>query len=316
VVHREEDNEAEVPMADRLEIDAEFCFLGHPYYGHLGHITSLQADAGQVSVEINPRPAPYVQDLIDSAAASEGNYFSLGAAAHMLHMPTHLLNRIIGDIYLFDGTPQEPGQKLNAGLRLKFNRRNEQVIGMTQRREDGQWYISQRAVQLLQHYQQSFPQVFQGLIRAGRADNFYAQLMFRDKAASVMQALRAFVKTELKTKDRETVPVGTQVVPKAALQAMEERLEAELAAPPAAGKPVKVAKVHPKFLLLQHTVLRDGLGQAPDVDADFLLGDRVVRCNAVSGNAVSGNAVSGNAVSGNAVSGLDLPSSRLVKMMS
>eukprot|EP00045_Choanoeca_perplexa_P016695 m.228972 g.228972 ORF g.228972 m.228972 type:complete len:1310 (+) comp17332_c0_seq60:191-4120(+) len=276
VVHREEDNEAEVPMTDRLEQGAEFCFLGHPYYGHLGHITSLQADVGQVSVEINPRSAPYVQDLLDSALASDGKYFNLGSAAHMLRMPTHLLNRIIGDIFVYDGTPKEPGQKLNAGLRLKFNRRNEQVIGMTQRRADGQWYISQRAVQLLQHYQQSFPQLFQGLIRAGRADNFYAQLMFRDQATAVMQALRHFVKTDLKTRDRETVPVGTQVVPKAALQAMEERLDAELASPPPTNKPVKVAKVHPKFLLLQHTVLRDGLGQAPDEDADFQLGDRVV----------------------------------------
>jgi 5'-3' exoribonuclease 1 len=277
VVHREDDNEAEVPMADRLQEGAEFCFLGHPYYGHLGQITSLQADTGQVSVEINPRPAPYVQDLIDSAAASDGQYFNLGTAAHMLHMPTHLLNRLIGDIYLFDGTPKEPGQKLNAGLRLKFNKRNEQVIGMTQRRQDGQWYVSQRALQLLQHYQQSFPQVFQGLVRAGRVDNFYAQLMFRDKAATVMQALRNFVKTDLKTRDRETVPVGTQVIPTSALNAMEERLEAELAAPAEPSKPVKVAKVHPKFLLLQHTVLRDGLGQAPDSEADFQLGDRVVR---------------------------------------
>eukprot|EP00730_Choanoeca_flexa_P006854 TRINITY_DN12234_c0_g1_i2.p1 TRINITY_DN12234_c0_g1~~TRINITY_DN12234_c0_g1_i2.p1 ORF type:complete len:941 (+),score=205.29 TRINITY_DN12234_c0_g1_i2:172-2823(+) len=272
-VHREDDNVTEVPMAERLSTGAEFCFLGHPYYGHLGHIKQLDSKAGQVTVEINPRPAPYIQDLLDTAV--KVNFVGLGAAARTLHMPTHLLNRLIGDIYIYDGTPDEPGQKVNAGLRLKFNRRNEQVIGYTQRRDDGQWYISPKTIQLVQYYQQTFPQLFQGLMRAGRPDNFYAQLMFKTQASSTMQSLRNFIKKDLKTHERETVPVGTQAVPKATLNAIEAQLEA-FDASNFASKPVTIGKVHPKFLLLQHTMLRDGLGQAPDPEAHFKLGDRVV----------------------------------------
>jgi hypothetical protein len=270
-VHHDEDNVAEVPMSERLDVGSSFCFLGMPHYGALGEVKAVDDAKARVTVELQVALPPQVHDLL--GAVTRPHFHDLNTAAHRLQMSPNLLNRLAGDLFCYSGSPKSPGEKQNLGLRLKYNKRNQEVPGMSQRAANGQWQLSDAALALVARYRTEFPQLFLALAQAGSQDDYYAELLFHTSPLKHFKEIKAFLKEELKVGQWETVPCGTQTIPRAAIHKLEERLEAAVARLPLR---ITIRGVYPKFLLLQHTVLRDGLGQAPDPDATHELGDRVV----------------------------------------
>ena len=63
-------------------------------------------------------------------------------AAQHLGIGSHLLSRITGSIYI-SKSPKEAdtdrASKVNVGLNLKFNKKNEEICGFTQKRKDNMW---------------------------------------------------------------------------------------------------------------------------------------------------------------------------------
>merc|ERR1719400_678915 len=72
-------------------------------------------------------------------------------AAQQVGISSHLLSRITGSIFIQKG-PREVdsdfANRINVGLNLKFNKKNEEVCGYTKRDQRG-WVYSTKTVQVI-----------------------------------------------------------------------------------------------------------------------------------------------------------------------
>ena len=73
--------------------------------------------------------------------------------AQRLGINGFLLARITGTVYVSRGSKENPSNanKINVGLNLKSNRKNEEVVGFTKRVDD-QWQYSTKALQTVGEY--------------------------------------------------------------------------------------------------------------------------------------------------------------------
>lgn len=92
-----------------------------------------------------------------------------------------LFSRITGSIYIAPGSrtqmPTEDVPKVNIGLNLKFNKRNEEVPGYS-RREGSIWQYSDKAIDLVATYMDKFPSIFEYLNYNVGNDVFYEEEVF------------------------------------------------------------------------------------------------------------------------------------------
>ena len=77
--------------------------------------------------------------------------------AQRLGINGFLLARITGTVYISRGSKARPSNanKINAGLNLKSNKKNEEVAGYT-RKIDEQWHYSTKALQTVGEYIQKY----------------------------------------------------------------------------------------------------------------------------------------------------------------
>ena len=68
------------------------------------------------------------------------------------------LSKVTSGLMIEIGT----GQRINAGLNLKFEARSQKVLGYAQRNEHG-WEYSQKAIDLIAEYKEKFPEIIQAL---------------------------------------------------------------------------------------------------------------------------------------------------------
>jgi hypothetical protein len=206
----DERDEGELPISRVLRPDQPLVFIGIPNYGSVGRVVAVEEGTSQLTIAIRPRQMPPAAKFV--AADTALTTMSLGQAASRLQIPTGLVNRLLGDLYIQGGTPQQPAGKYNIGLKLKFNRREEEVLGYTTRGTDGNWYITLKAMELLSRLKQAFPLLLLGLTQRRNDKEFYAGDMFPGDATATMRAIKKFVESDLGAKERETVPCGTQAL--------------------------------------------------------------------------------------------------------
>ena len=73
--------------------------------------------------------------------------------AQRLGINGFLLSRITGTVYVSRGSKEHPSNanKINVGLNLKSNKKNEEVAGFTKKVDD-QWQYSTKALQTVGEY--------------------------------------------------------------------------------------------------------------------------------------------------------------------
>ncbi|PSN30434.1 5'-3' exoribonuclease 1, partial [Blattella germanica] len=135
------------------------CFmLGHPHYGAMGEVVDggNLVKSGRVKVNMSVTPEPNLDGLRKQHHDTIVQYMPGNVAAQWLGVSSHLVSRVTGTIYIVQGDKNasaESCSKINVGLNLKFNKRNEEIPGYT--RKDGSvWQYSNKAVELVRNYMQ------------------------------------------------------------------------------------------------------------------------------------------------------------------
>jgi hypothetical protein len=204
-------------------------------------------------------------------------YFPSYQAAQQLGISSHLLSRITGTMFVLKGPKEaelEHSGKVNIGLNLKNNKREEEVCGYTRKRKDNNWLYSRKSIEALRNYMSEFPEVFEYLSTNERvsSDYFHASDIFflAEDPQERLKALADWLK-EQPFASASRQPVGTLTLDESLVTAIEREVTLLKETDPVKKKIVMQLKPH----LIFKPSLFKGSG-APDQDAHFSLFDRVV----------------------------------------
>jgi 5'-3' exoribonuclease 1 len=93
--------------------------------------------------------------------------------AKRLSISGHLLSRLTGTIFI----TRDGGSKVNIGLQLRFNARNEEVPGFSKKINDT-WYLSRKVGDIMSEYIEKFPKVIENLSTGMKKDVFSVHDLF------------------------------------------------------------------------------------------------------------------------------------------
>lgn len=148
----------------------------------------------------------------------ENNYLNLPALAKQLGVSPMSLSRITSSVYVIS----ESGSKIDIGLRLKFEGRQQKVIGYT-RRSDRGWEFSQKAVDLIREYHESFPAILRCISKPG-ADDINASLIFPKDTEVELKRLQSWLSSK-KIKDFRSVTLEVDMLSPQLTQELEQLID-------------------------------------------------------------------------------------------
>ncbi|XP_047526859.1 5'-3' exoribonuclease 1 isoform X3 [Vanessa atalanta] len=177
--------------------DQVFLLTQGQYYGCLATVVSADTQrSGRIKVCVRERPEP--RPRAQPAACA---YRAAHHAAAACGISTQMLSRITGTVLVVLGErndlPTEGQSKVNVGLNLKFNKKNQEVSGYTRRcKLSNSWLYSERCVSLVKNYAQQFPDLFDKLAYSPSCDVYFEsdlwpQEVGKDKPQDVVQWLKS-----------------------------------------------------------------------------------------------------------------------------
>lgn len=254
-------------VAEWFPVGSDICYLGHPYYGSLGTVMKVDPTSGKVAVTLRTRGHPQ----LPPKALQRPNFMSIGDAARRCGIHGMVLGRLIANVFVFNGSKSSPGtQKTDVGLKWKFNRSETMVAGITERRADGKWLISQKGVEHLKEYKAKFSELIDGLSKYSKDYDFYQEDIFpTGNADGKLKDVKKWLKA-LPPSQGPYVPCGSQSINDAGYAAVEMALDG-------------FAKTEADMSMMVHPRLLQVFGQPhlpstadTEVGQDLRLGDRVL----------------------------------------
>lgn len=249
--------------------------VGNPYYGAMGDVqdSSDVINEGRVRVVFSVPCEPQLDALIQNQHKYSVKYSPGYVLASRLGITSYLVSRFSGSIFIGRGSKKNPHgeQKVNAGLNLKFNKKNEEVPGYTKRTEK-EWLYSAAVEDLLAEYLERFSEVFDYVARNSHDDAFYEDDIWSgedENGAEKVQEIQAWLKAH-PVSSSSRASCDLQILDAGIVEKIEEELEKTKLKK--MNKKVRVT-VKPHLLFRP---LEQQHGVVPDPDAEYLLFDRVV----------------------------------------
>ncbi|KAJ6146955.1 hypothetical protein N7497_008937 [Penicillium chrysogenum] len=160
------------------------------------------------------------------------------------------------------------GQRANLGLNLKFQAKQQKVLGYSRRGESG-WEFSHKAVELIQQYMINFPEFIAGIQRNPQSDRYSPTDFYPEETAALkMKEIKDWLKSA-EAKNFERVPLDAEQLDSDIVMLIEQDADKLNASQPDM-QPKKVRGV-PRSALLRPADVEHRLG-----NQTFKLGDRVV----------------------------------------
>lgn len=254
------------------------CFvIGHPHYGCEASVLKIDKEhRGRVQLSVVEPTEPSLGTIRKLERKMKEHYFPGFKAAQRLGISSHLLSRITGAMFVIRGPREaeiEFASKINIGLNLKNNKRNEEVSGFTRRGQDNNWLYSGRTVDVIRHYMGYCPELYEYLSVSERVsgDQFHHSDIFPEgDGDDRLKELASWIK-ELPSSTASRQPCGTITLDEAVTKAIEEEVAATITQQQRNKQIVMQVKPH----LIFKPNLSKG-SNAPDPDTTFELFDRVV----------------------------------------
>eukprot|EP00005_Dracoamoeba_jomungandri_P010120 CAMPEP_0174266432 /NCGR_PEP_ID=MMETSP0439-20130205/30202_1 /TAXON_ID=0 /ORGANISM="Stereomyxa ramosa, Strain Chinc5" /LENGTH=1547 /DNA_ID=CAMNT_0015353391 /DNA_START=52 /DNA_END=4695 /DNA_ORIENTATION=- len=273
--------ECEAPaLQDRFPVGSTVVYLGGGK-GHggiatvLDHLPKDKEMKEKVLVEVT---VPNYLPPFHISPALQDKYYSFAEMSRRLSISPKVLSKVTASVYT-----QFQNRKINIGLRLKFTRKGQQVLGYTQKVQTqppnegesfgrGYWLLSQKSYDLVELFKKKFPELFESMERddAQEVEVFMPEELFpngdhAEKIREVDQWLRS-----LESNNLPRVPVGSKTVSSAAMKAIEKQSN-RYAASQAKQKVQKVKlEVSPKTLL-------NPISEDTQVENDTTFGNSIPR---------------------------------------
>ncbi|XP_047471890.1 5'-3' exoribonuclease 1-like isoform X1 [Penaeus chinensis] len=194
--------------------------LGQPHYGCMGEVIEIDpSQKGRIRVAMTVTTDPNLEVVKQKESQHVERYMTGSQASHRAGIYHQLLARITGTVFLAPPVGDNPmaemetRNKLNIGLNLKNNRRNEEVIGYTRKIQEQNerpvWLYSERVIEAIREYQEKFPEVFDYMSRnSAQRDIFYQNDMFPENYKERVAELTTWLKSAAFAKS-ERQPCGT-----------------------------------------------------------------------------------------------------------
>lgn len=249
------------------------CFLlAPPVYGSMGEVLEVKKQPeGRLFLKIVTNGEPDVDYVRHNQYAMKPQYMTGGKAAQHIGISSHILSRITGTVFLVVGNKQADNpSKINIGLNLKFNKKNEEVPGFT-RKENNMWLYSRKSVELLKEYVEKFPEVFEHISRQTSDDVYDDKDIFRgDNCSDKVAELSKWLK-EVPSANVERQSCGAEILDEEVVAQLQDVVELFVQSPPES----KRLKLQVKPHVVYKCELRVG-NMAPDPSTTYQLFDRVV----------------------------------------
>ncbi|KAJ8271161.1 hypothetical protein GJAV_G00123430 [Gymnothorax javanicus] len=249
--------------------------LGNPYYGSMGEVQESGdvISEGRIRVVFTVPCEPQLDALIQNQHKYSVKYSPGYVLASRLGVTSYLVSRFSGSVFIGRGSKKNPHgeQRVNVGLNLKFNKKNEEVPGYTKRTEK-EWLYSAAVEDLLAEYLERFSEVFDSVSRNSHDDVFYEDDIWPgedENGAEKVQEITSWLKT-LPVSSSSRASCDLQILDAGIVEKIEEELEKSKLKK--SNKKVRVT-VKPHLLFRP---LEQQHGVVPDPDAEYRLFDRVV----------------------------------------
>ncbi|KAK4699463.1 hypothetical protein P7C70_g6801, partial [Phenoliferia sp. Uapishka_3] len=258
--------QAPTPIQDEYPAGDKVFFLGSVAYGVPAQVTSHEGETMAIRIAFFPN------DKLENNAFKS----KIQSAIKTTYYPAHVVcrNAGIGSLTLAKITSSMMvsmgEQKTNIGLNLKFEAKGQKVLGYTERGING-WEFSQKAIDLVKEYTETFPEISNTFERKRGGDFMRATDFFEPAVADArMKQLKAWI-SEKGVRDFEKVPLYSEQLDKESVQTLEKLADDLVAKKVMANLKVVAIKNIPRQALLKpaHTMARLR-------DQQFSLGDRVI----------------------------------------
>ncbi|KAJ5165496.1 5'-3' exoribonuclease 1 [Penicillium coprophilum] len=254
---------------EALSIQEEFpegsraFFLGDFNYGRPVYVSGHEdGKVNGLVAAVKGREPEFGRERV-KAAEQLCPYMPSYAVARSLRLNPLVLAKITSSF-----TVDIEGQRANLGLNLKFQAKQQKVLGYSRRGESG-WEFSQKAVELIQQYMINFPDFIAGIQRNPQSDRYSPTDFYPEEIAAVkMKEIKDWLKS-IEAKNFERVPLDAEQLDSDIVMLIEQDADALNASLPDM-QPKKVRGV-PRSALLRPADVEHRLG-----NQSFRLGDRVV----------------------------------------
>ena len=148
------------------------CFpIDNPFYGSSSVVIECISSKNLVKVEVSPKLEPDLFEIQERATEIiRERYMPNNVLAQRFGISAHLCSRLLGTIFI-KLSDSDQRNRINIGLNLKFNARNEEVPGFSIKRNN-QWLFSDKVFNLLTEYMEKFPYIFDSLSSCVEKDYF------------------------------------------------------------------------------------------------------------------------------------------------
>ncbi|CAL1299821.1 unnamed protein product [Larinioides sclopetarius] len=175
------DVEIEKTVQDVFQPGSTVFVLAPQYYGSVGKVVDCDqlSSKGVIVVNIELVSEPDLLPVIQNQDELMLEQFMPAyVVAQQLGMESHFISRLTGT-FLVQTSPKGSSNpnRVNIGLNLKFNHRNEEVQGFS-KRVDNQWLYSEEAVKILDLYISQFADFFEKLIGYIGSDVVYLEDLY------------------------------------------------------------------------------------------------------------------------------------------
>ncbi|KAL0087236.1 XRN 5'-3' exonuclease N-terminus-domain-containing protein, partial [Phycomyces blakesleeanus] len=160
-----------LPLAEEFPVNSKVFFLGGMYYGTLATVVGHNPEGSvdiQLIVPANIRDSyePNFGSMILKEQESHIVYVSAHQVSSRFKLSGFALSKITSSVLVNDKS-----KNVNVGLNLKFESKQQKVLGFSRKNSNGSWEYSEKAVELIGEYLQRFPD-FISLIASQRGHGF------------------------------------------------------------------------------------------------------------------------------------------------
>ncbi|XP_067134846.1 5'-3' exoribonuclease 1 isoform X2 [Centruroides vittatus] len=159
------------------------CFvLNYPYYGCMAEIVdcNLVENKGYIKIKVEIPNHPDFREIITNEKyICMNNYMPGYLVARKLGIGSYLFSRMTGTFFVQTNSRESMNaNKVNIGLNLKFNAKNEEIPGFSKKSDDGTWLYSDKALEIMDNYLREFPELFEKLVTLSDHDIVHISNLF------------------------------------------------------------------------------------------------------------------------------------------
>lgn len=204
------------PIREEYPDKTKVFFLGANAYGTPAHVVGSTDASLAIEVAFFPNQAKenaHLRNLVASRARL--NYYPSYQVAKRCGVTSLALSKLTSSMLL-----SWKDQKVNVGLRLKFEAKGEKVLGYSRKSAAG-WEFSEKALELVKDYVQTFPEIATMLSHKSGVDITRAsQIWDEEVVGAKMAQLKEWIKVK-GIRDLETVPLYAEQLSKETVQNIE-----------------------------------------------------------------------------------------------